>query len=84
MNWQDIRKDYPERWLLVEAINAHTEANKRILNQIAVVGTFSNSITALESYKQLHHQFPERELYVFHTSREKLDIIERTWLGVRI
>jgi hypothetical protein len=26
---------------------------------------------------------PERELYVFHTNRETLDIAERRWLGIR-
>jgi len=25
----------------------------------------------------------KRELYVFHTSRETLDITERRWLGIR-
>ncbi len=83
MKWQEIRTHYPQRWLLVEAIQARSEANKRILEQLAVVGTFSDSGAALKSYQQLHHQAPERELYVFHTSRETLDITERRWLGIR-
>ncbi len=83
MKWEEIRTHYPQRWLLVEAIKARSEANKRILEQLAVVGTFSDSGAALKSYQQLHHQAPERELYVFHTSRETLDITERRWLGIR-
>ena len=83
MKWQEIRTHYPQQWLLVEAIKARSEANKRILEQLAVVGTFENSTTALNSYKQFHHEAPERELYVFHTSRETLDITERRWLGIR-
>ncbi len=27
MKWQEIRKHYPQQWLLVEAIKAHSEAN---------------------------------------------------------
>jgi hypothetical protein len=83
MKWQEIRKYYPQQWLLVEAIKAHSEANKRILEQLAVVSTFPDSVTAMESYVQLRREAPERELYVFHTSREALDITERRWLGIR-
>ena len=83
MQWQEIRKHYPQQWLLIEAIKAHSEASKRILEQLAVVGTFSDSATAMRSYTQLHREAPERELYVFHTSRERLDITERVWLGIR-
>ncbi len=83
MKWQEIREHYPQQWVLVEAIEAHSKANKRILEQLAVVGIFSDSPAAMTSYAQLHHQAPERELYVFHTSREVLDITERRWLGVR-
>ncbi|RLC89846.1 MAG: hypothetical protein DRI37_03065, partial [Chloroflexi bacterium] len=66
MKWHEIRTHYPQQWLLLEAIKAHSEANKRILEQLAIVGTFSDSSTALKSYQQLHHEAPERELYVFH------------------
>ena len=37
----------------------------------------------MKGYLQLHHQSPERELYVLHTDREVLDITERRWLGIR-
>lgn len=83
MQWQEIRNHYPQQWILLEAIKAHSEANKRILEQLAVVSTFSDSATALKGYLQLHREAPERELYVFHTSREALDVIERQWLGIR-
>lgn len=84
MKWQEIRAHYPQQWLLLEAIKAHSEADKRVLEQLAVVGTFPDSVTAFTSYRQLHHEAPERELYVFHTSRETLDVMERRWLGIRV
>lgn len=83
MQWQEIRKHYPQQWLLIEALKAHSEGEKRILDQLAILDTFSGSVTALQSYSQLHREAPDRELYVFHTSRETLDIIERQWLGIR-
>jgi hypothetical protein len=84
MVWQEIRKHYPQQWLLVEAIKARSEANKRILEQLAVLGMFPDSVSAMKSYAQLHREAPERELYVFHTSRETLDITERQKSYARI
>ena len=83
MEWKDICQHYPQQWLLVEAIKAHSEASKRILDQLSVVSTFSDSIAAMKGYMQLHREASERELYVFHTSRDTLDITERRWLGIR-
>jgi len=83
MEWQEIRLQFPQQWLLIEAIKAHSEANKRILEQLAVVGTFPDSVVAMKQYLELHREAPGRELYVFHTSRKTLDIIERQWLGIR-
>jgi len=83
MKWNEIRTRYPKKWLLVEAVKARTRANQRILMQLAVLGSFASSKMALKKYMQFHRATPERELYVFHTSREKLVVTERIWLGVR-
>jgi len=83
MDWQKIRTYYPRQWLLIEAIKARSEAGKRILEQIAVIDAFADSLSAMDDYKKLKHEAPERELFVFHTSREELDITERRWLGIR-
>ncbi|MCB0212831.1 MAG: hypothetical protein KDJ52_26040 [Anaerolineae bacterium] len=83
MKWPEIRKHYPQQWLMIEAIKAHSEKNKRILDEISVVGKYPDSVSAMKGYMKLHHDAPERELYVFHTDRKELDITERRWLGVR-
>lgn len=83
MRWPEIRSYYPRKWLLVEAVDAYSESGKRILEQLAVVNAFPDSASAMQAYARLHHQAPERELYVFHTSRETLDLPERRWLGIR-
>ena len=83
MQWHEIRQFYPQQWLLVEAIKAHSEANKRILDQLAVVSVFPDSMSAMSGYARLHRKAPKRELYVFPISRETLDVMERRWLGIR-
>ncbi len=83
MQWQEIRNCYPNRWLLLEAVVAHSEAEKRVVDELAIVDVFSDSASALRRYRDLHHESPTREFYVLHTSRETLDVTERKWLGVR-
>jgi hypothetical protein len=83
MQWQQIREQHPDQWLLIEAIEAHSEPGMRILDDISVVDTFDDSAVAMRRYVALHEHAPQRELYVVHTDREELDIHERRWLGIR-
>lgn len=83
MRWNEIRQHYPAQWLLVEAVDAHSENGKRILEQLAVIDIFPDSVAAMKRYAQLHRAMPSREYYVFHSTRETLEVIERRWIGVR-
>jgi hypothetical protein len=83
MQWQEIRDHYPQQWLLLEAVKAHSEGDQRILDQLAPLNAFSDSAAALSAYARIHREVSQRELYVFHTSRDTLDILERQWLGIR-
>jgi len=51
MNWQKMREYYPHQWLLIEAIKARSEGGKRIIDQIAVINAFNDSIEAMNDYK---------------------------------
>lgn len=84
MTWEDVKRTHPSQWLVIEAIEAHTEEDRRILDNITVVDTFNeDNNKALLEYVKLHRKHRERELYVVHTSRQELDIIEQRWAGVR-
>jgi hypothetical protein len=83
MTWSAIREHFPIQWLLVEAMQAHSKDNHRILDDIAVLGTFQDGKEAMDGYIELHEKAPQRELYVLHTEREDLDIEELRWLGIR-
>jgi len=50
---------------------------------LAVLDAFPDTATALSAYARMHREVAQRELYVFHTSRDTLDILERQWLGIR-
>jgi hypothetical protein len=46
MKWQQVRLNHPDRWLLVEAAQAHTEADRRILDDLVVLDTYEDSALA--------------------------------------
>ncbi len=84
MKWPDIRKTYPDQWVIIEGMEAHTtHDDKRQFDRLAVVETCSDGASAMRQYREFHKQYPTREFYFIHTSHEKLDIRERKWIGIR-
>ncbi|WP_053957026.1 hypothetical protein [Inediibacterium massiliense] len=83
MKWKDIRDQYSNKWVLVEALKANSIDNKRIIQDMAVISNHSNSTEAWKQYKDLHLSEPSRELYIFHTSNEEIEVIEQKFIGVR-
>ena len=78
MEWQDIRTQYPDSWLLIEAINAHTTSEqKRIIDRLAVIDQFDDFYVAMDSYKQLHREKPSKEIDVVHTDSVEINIKEQ-------
>ncbi|MFW5992370.1 MAG: hypothetical protein ACOCQN_04185 [Halanaerobiaceae bacterium] len=84
MKWQEVREKYPDSWVLFEAIEAHSESGKRKVDSISILNTFDDSDEATEMYRKIHKDNPQRELYIAHTQKEKLEIEERKWLGIRL
>jgi hypothetical protein len=86
MKWEEVKKVYPSAWLLIEAIEAHTEGENRIIDRISVIDSFQDksSKSAFLKYLELHKDFPDRELYVVHSERESLDIKEQKWAGLGV
>lgn len=75
MDWQTIRAQYPNRWVLIEALDATTQDNQRVISSIRLIASFGDDWReAWESYKTHHHKHPNREFYPVHTTREVLNI----------
>ncbi len=83
MRWEDVRTAHPDEWLIIEALDAHSLKDKRLLDRIAVVELCTDGATAHRRYRDLHTSHPERELYFVHTGNAVLDIDERPWVGIR-
>lgn len=83
MKWNDVRKQFPNRCVLVESLKVKTENHERIIEEISVIDDFDNGNAAWKDYKKLHGEDKTRELYIFHTNNEEIRVIEQPYVGVR-
>lgn len=84
MTWEDVKRAFPSQWVLMEALEAETIENKRIVEQMAVVESFNDDgESAFKKYIELHKIHKEREYFIYHTSRDILDIGVKRWLGIK-
>ena len=80
MQWSEICRSHPDKWLIVEALEAHTTPDsRRHLDRLTVVEECPDGKAAMKRYRLLHQQYPEREFYFIHTSRDSLDIKVQQW-----
>jgi len=78
LKWEEVRHAFPEQWVLIEVVQAHTnEHSERILDDIAPLKKFSNSPEAMKICQEIHRYDLGREVYVLHTSRKKPNIMEK-------
>lgn len=83
MKWSNIRDIYPNCWVLVEALATHSNNHKRTIEEMSVVSEYDDPKHAWSSYKKLHLSEPNRELYVFYTGNEFIEVIEQPFTGIR-
>lgn len=83
MKWNEAVKNYPNKWLLFEAIEACSKDGKRIIEDLSVINSFDDSREALKEYSEMHKRDKSREMYVYHTKNKELIVEERSWIGVR-
>lgn len=58
MNWQEVRKAYPDQWLIIEALQARTSPdNHRLLDKIAVIERCDDGISTYQTYHNLHKKY---------------------------
>lgn len=83
MKWSNVRNIYPNRWVLVEALATHSNNHQRTIEEMSVVSEYDDPKDAWASYKKLHLSEPTRELYIFHTGNEYIEVIEQPFTGIR-
>lgn len=83
MKWKEAVRNYSNKWVLFEPIEACSKDGKRIIEDLSVINSFDDSREALKEYSEMHKRDKSREMYVYHTKNKELIIEERSWIGVR-
>lgn len=82
MKWREVREIYKNTWILFEALESHSENGNRIVDELAVINHYIDGKSALKEYAERHKKDKTKEMYVYHTKHEELQIEERAWIGV--
>lgn len=69
MLWSEVRKAYADRWIVFESLKQHEEENKLIVEDLAIVGVFSDLNIAYKYYCKLHKQDKSRKLNIGDTRK---------------
>ena len=83
MQWSEVRAAYPDQWLVIEALEAHSENDRRFFDRVAVAEAFSEGRSAMKRYSELQREHPHREFCFVHSSKRELEFEERLWFGIR-
>jgi hypothetical protein len=83
MKWSEVCSHYPSRFVLVEAIKAVSKNRLRAIEEMTVVEDYADPLSAWDGYKLHHKEWPEREFYVFHTSKQEIEVVEEYFTGIR-
>lgn len=82
MRWQEVQERFPNEWIVLEVIKAHSDKGYRHIEDVVIIERYENSLDAMERYGELRKNQPQREYCFFHTSRENLMARER-YAGIR-
>lgn len=62
MKWKEAVRNYPNKWLLFEAIESYSKEGKRIIEDLSVINSFDDSREALKEYSEMHKRDKSREM----------------------
>ncbi|WP_449354875.1 hypothetical protein ACUL41_00885 [Virgibacillus natechei] len=76
MKWEEVREQFPNSCVLVEAIKAETCGEQREIEELAVISHFKDGNDAWKAYKKIHAEDRSRELYIFHTNNADITVLD--------
>lgn len=83
MRWSEVRKDYPDCWVVVEALSSRIYDDEETIDEVTVVNSFEKSRDAYQDYLRMHKLDPQRDYLFASTVNEALKVKIQYWVGVR-
>lgn len=67
MRWEEVREQFPEEWVVCEALKSRSEDGYWFIEEVALIDRFDDSAVAMKRYYELHREQPYREYGFFFT-----------------
>lgn len=78
MKWEEVRKIYPDKFVKLQMLETHMEADKKIIDDMAVIKVIEDK---REATKELVTS--KDGTLVYHTGNEKIYVLVKNIRGYR-
>lgn len=78
MNWNEVRKIYPDRFVKLRILKSRIENQVRYVEEVAVIQAFDDE---KEATRELVRS--KNDILVYHTGKEKIEIQIKQLFGFR-
>lgn len=78
MKWEEVRKIYPEKFVLLQVLESHVDGDKKYIDDVAIIRAIDDS---KEATKELVNAKPGT--IVYHTAKDKIEVLIRKRVGFR-
>ncbi|WP_044479528.1 hypothetical protein [Paenibacillus antibioticophila] len=78
MNWNEVRKIYPDRFVKLRILKSRIENQVRYVEEVAVIQDFDDE---KEATRELVRS--KNDILVYHTGKEKIEIQIKQLFGFR-
>lgn len=78
MKWEEVRRVYPNQYVLLGILQSHTEGDKQYVDDVSLIRTISDP---REATQELLHA--KNGTVVYHTNKDKIVIHLRKRASIR-
>lgn len=78
MTWDEVKKEYPNKFVKIRVIKDHIKDNIRFVEEMEVIKSFSDN---LEATRELVRT--KDDTLVYHTGKDKIEIEIKQLFGFR-
>lgn len=78
MKWEEVRKIYPKKYVLLQILESHIEGDIKYIDDVAIIRAIDDS---KEATNELVNAKPGTMVY--HTSKDKIEVLIRKRVGFR-
>ena len=78
MKWEEVRRIYPDSFVLLQILDSHVEGDKKYIDDVAI-------IKAIDDPSEATHELVNAKpgTLVYHTKKERIEVLIRKSIGLR-